>query len=75
MRMATKTKLTPKQAAALKAIGPDWGRLKVYVPSTTLLSLQNRGLVEGRNHWAWSIAIKYPYNSVAWEWRLKPSAP
>lgn len=65
--------LTEMQRDLLAKIGPEWARAPKGAKSPTLLSLQKRGLIEGRvNPKCGGIALELPWHSFAFDWRLKP---
>ena len=63
-------KLSKLQQDALRRIGRKWAPAPLGVKSATLLSLDERNLIEGRfNSKLRGVFLMMPYNSIAYEWR------
>ena len=65
------TNLTATQKTFLATLINEWQRVTPHVKAGTLLSLRDKGLIEGRGNPSYGMAcMEMQYNSAAWQWRL-----
>lgn len=63
--------LNEKQKNAMSLFSSEWLVAPLGVHISTLMSLRDRGLIEGKMVMAWQICIQLGYKSGAYHWRLK----
>jgi hypothetical protein len=69
-------KLTAAQKELMAKLTHEWARVSPHTKAGTLLSLRDKGIIEGRGNPSYGMAcMEMQYNSAAWQWRIKPNNP
>jgi hypothetical protein len=63
--------LNEKQKKALAMFSTEWAVAPLEVHISTLMSLRDRGLIEGKMTMSWRVCLMLGYKSGAYHWRQK----